>query len=176
MKSKILLLEDSLETVAYYVDSYEIFKNNKNIQFKNVDTKKLVNKRFKMFLLGRYKTTYTYTKDGEASATHNISLAYNFYTEKRPLITPKMTYGMWGFIEDDNGNYEFDLKNGFQIASEITEQRYQKKINSTSYKVRNNKAVQKTSDVFDSIWFLIKFIIGASIVLWLMSSSCGLNC
>ena len=80
MRLTILQLEDSLETVAYYVDSYEIFKNNKNIQFKNVDTKKLVNKRFKMFLLGRYKTTYTYTKDGEASATHNISLAYNFYT------------------------------------------------------------------------------------------------
>jgi len=174
MKSKILQLEDSLETVAYFRDSYEIFKNNKNIKFKYVDTKQLINKRFKKFFIGRYKTTTS--KDGQYTPSHDISLAYNFYREKRPLISSNKTYGIWGFIEDDDGDYEFDLENGFKIASEITEERYQKKINSTSYKLRNSKTIRKTTNFFDQVWFLIKFIIGASIVLWMMSSSCGINC
>ena len=153
----IVKLKDSLDTEAYYRNNYDIFKNNDHIEFESVNQKELAGKKFRGAYLGSYKTTYS--KDGEYLPIHKISIANNFYTSKRPFVSSARNYGMWGYIEDKDGKFEFNPDVGFQEISEIQEEKLQKKINSNSYKIRNSKSVQKTSDFLGDVWYLIKVII-----------------
>ena len=134
---------------------------------KQVNGESLIGKKFDLFWIGteelavkqkdengkKIKDEYGYF------VTQDEYEVFDEFTERRPRKLTSKKYLVPGFIENPNGNFEFNPNNGFRETSEIKEEKLQKKLNSNSYKIRNSKSVKKTSDFFGDVWYLIKVII-----------------